>query len=180
MVGLSTAEAAETRRTAYIVRKARRPSPRGVRGLSCRGDRPFSQGQPSTTRRVRSGSYPASARSRRRVLRSLGPACPALLERTLTMMDGAVTLPPPWPRRQTGVAIDREQKYREMAIRGKYHRLYTHLCSRPAREWRTTFREIESIAGFDLPSARLPRPWWSNQRSGNVAATAVPRPTDSC
>ena len=72
------------------------------------------------------------------------------------------------------MAIDRDQKYREMAIRGKYHRLYTHLCSFPAQEWRTTFREIESIVGFELPpSARLHRPWWSNQSGGNGHSQAL-------
>ncbi len=72
------------------------------------------------------------------------------------------------------MAIDRDRKFREMAIRGKYYRLYTHLCGRPAREWRTSFREIESILGFGLPaSARLHRPWWSNQRGGNGHSQAL-------
>ena len=72
------------------------------------------------------------------------------------------------------MAIDRDQKYREMAIRGKYRSLYTHLCSLPAQEWRTTFREIESIIGFELPpSARLHRPWWSNQSGGNGHSQAL-------
>ena len=58
--------------------------------------------------------------------------------------------------------------------RGKYHRLYRHLCNLPSREWRTTFREIESIIGFDLPaSARLHRPWWANQREGNGHSQAL-------
>ena len=62
------------------------------------------------------------------------------------------------------MVIDREQKYRQMVVRGKYQRLYAHLCSLPAQEWRATFREIEDIIGFELPaSARLHRPWWSNQ-----------------
>lgn len=64
--------------------------------------------------------------------------------------------------------IDRERMYREMAVRGKYQRLYTHLRALQAREWRTSFREIESVIGFDLPaSARLHRPWWANQSRGN-------------
>ena len=72
------------------------------------------------------------------------------------------------------MAIDRDQKYREMAVRGKYQRLYTHLCSLPAQEWRTTFGEIESIMGFELPaSARLHRPWWSNQSGGNGHSQAL-------
>lgn len=66
------------------------------------------------------------------------------------------------------MAIDRERSYREMAVRGKYRRLYTHLCALQAREWRTSFGEIESIIGFELPaSARLHRPWWGNQSRGN-------------
>lgn len=65
------------------------------------------------------------------------------------------------------MVIDREQMYREMAVRGKYQRLYSHLCAIRAREWRTSFREIESIIGFQLPaSARLHRPWWANQSRG--------------
>ena len=72
------------------------------------------------------------------------------------------------------MSLDRDQKYREMAIRGKYHQLYTHLCGRPAQEWRTTFSEIESIIGFELPdSARLHRPWWSNQGRGNGHSQAL-------
>ena len=61
-----------------------------------------------------------------------------------------------------------------MVVRGKYRRLYTHLCGLPTQEWRTSFREIESIIGFDLPvSARLHRPWWANQRSGNGHSQAI-------
>ena len=72
------------------------------------------------------------------------------------------------------MAIDRDQKYREMAIRSKYSRLYTHLRSRPTQGWRTTFREIESILGFELPaSARLHRPWWANQNGGNGHSQAL-------
>ncbi len=66
------------------------------------------------------------------------------------------------------MAIDRDRKYREMAVRGKYQRLYTHLCGLTTREWRTSFRELESIIGFEFPaSARLHRPWWANQTGGN-------------
>ena len=61
-----------------------------------------------------------------------------------------------------------------MVVRGKYRRLYTHLCGLPTQEWRTSFREIESIIGFDLPaSARLHRPWWANQSSGNGHSQAI-------
>ena len=53
---------------------------------------------------------------------------------------------------------------RQMASRGKYGKLYKRLCSLETPEWRTTFSEIESVIGFELPpSARLHRPWWSNR-----------------
>ena len=66
------------------------------------------------------------------------------------------------------MVIDRERMYQDMAVRGKYQRLYTHLRALQAREWRTSFSEIESIIGFELPaSARLHRPWWANQTRGN-------------
>ena len=72
------------------------------------------------------------------------------------------------------MAIDRDRKYREMAVRGKYQRLYTYLCGLQAQEWRTTFGEIESVIGFELPaSARLHRPWWANQSSGNGHSQAL-------
>ena len=55
-----------------------------------------------------------------------------------------------------------------MALRGKYRKLYTYLCGLPAREWHTTFGQIEAILGFEFPlSARLHRPWWANQTGGN-------------
>ena len=70
--------------------------------------------------------------------------------------------------------MDRGQQYRQMAARGKYQRLYTHLCGLATREWRATFSEIESIIGFGLPaSARLHRPWWSNQSGGNGHSQAM-------
>ena len=72
------------------------------------------------------------------------------------------------------MAINREQKYREMALRSKYQRLYTHLCALHDQEWRTSFGEIESIIGFELPaSARLHRPWWANQSGGNGHSQAL-------
>ena len=52
--------------------------------------------------------------------------------------------------------------------------MYAHLCGLPAEQWSTTFNEIEAILGFDLPaSARLHRPWWSNQRGGNGHSQAL-------
>ena len=61
------------------------------------------------------------------------------------------------------MALDQEQRYRRMAERGKYQRLYRHLCAMNKQEWPTTFSEIEAIIGFDLPpSARDHRAWWAN------------------
>lgn len=72
------------------------------------------------------------------------------------------------------MAIDSQQKYREMAIRGKYQRLYTHLSALDAEEWRASFGEVEAIIGFELPpSARLYRPWWANQSTGNGHSQAL-------
>lgn len=72
------------------------------------------------------------------------------------------------------MAIDRDRKYRAMAIRGKYQRLYRHLHGLQAQEWRTSFGEIEAIIGFELPdSARLHRPWWANQRRGSGHSQAL-------
>ena len=66
------------------------------------------------------------------------------------------------------MTIAREQRYREMAARGKYRKLYTHLSNLGTEEWSTSFSEIEAILGFQLPaSARLHRPWWGNQSNGN-------------
>ena len=62
------------------------------------------------------------------------------------------------------MVTERDTRYRRMAVHGKYQRLYEYLCSLPTQEWRTSFGEIETIIGFDLPpSARLYRPWWANQ-----------------
>lgn len=72
------------------------------------------------------------------------------------------------------MTMNREQRFRQMAARSKYQRLYTHLCGLTAQEWRTSFSEIESIMGFELPaSARFHRPWWSNQTGGNGHSQAL-------
>ena len=72
------------------------------------------------------------------------------------------------------MTMNREQRYRQMAARSKYQRLYTHLCGLTAQEWRTSFSEIEAIMGFELPpSARFHRPWWSNQAGGNGHSQAL-------
>ena len=53
---------------------------------------------------------------------------------------------------------------RGVAARGKYAPLFHHLDVLDARQWPATFRDIESVLGFALPkSARVHRPWWSNQ-----------------
>ena len=71
------------------------------------------------------------------------------------------------------MVIDRPRKHRQMAARGRYQRLYSHLCSLPDREWRVSFADIEAVLGFELPgSARLHRPWWSNQIDGHSQAIA--------
>ena len=65
------------------------------------------------------------------------------------------------------MVIDRTRKHRQMAARGKYQRLYSHLCSLPDPEWKVSFADVEAVLGFELPdSARLYRPWWANQASG--------------
>ena len=56
------------------------------------------------------------------------------------------------------MAIDQDRKYRDMALRGKYQRLYTRPCGLRTQEWRTSFREIESIVGFELPRVRASSP----------------------
>ena len=72
------------------------------------------------------------------------------------------------------MAIDRDRKYREMVVRGKYQRLHRRLRGLRTQEWRTSFGEIESIIGFELPaSARLHRPWWANQNSSNGHSQAL-------
>ena len=72
------------------------------------------------------------------------------------------------------MATEQDQKYREKASRGKYHRLYRHLCDLPAQPWRTNFTEVESILRFKLPaSARRHRPWWANQTRGNGHSHAL-------
>lgn len=65
------------------------------------------------------------------------------------------------------MAADRTQLVQEAASRGKYAPLYRHLSARTGPRWRVSFSELEAILGFELPdSARLYRPWWSNQKRG--------------
>ncbi len=66
------------------------------------------------------------------------------------------------------MTADRQDRYRAMAIRGKYQRLHAYLSGLRVQEWRTSFAEVEAVIGFVLPpSARLHRPWWGNQRGGS-------------
>ena len=61
-----------------------------------------------------------------------------------------------------------------MAMRGKYRRLYAHLCGLGSREWNASFTEVEAVLGFQLPvSARMHRPWWANQSRGNGHSHAL-------
>ena len=65
------------------------------------------------------------------------------------------------------MATDRTRLVQEAASRGKYAPLYRHLSARTGPQWRVSFSELEAILGFELPdSARLYRPWWSNQKRG--------------
>ena len=70
--------------------------------------------------------------------------------------------------------MNRQRLVREAAARGKYAPLHRFLCARAAPKWQATFAEIEAILGFRLPdSARLHRPWWSNQRKGGGHSHAL-------
>ncbi len=72
------------------------------------------------------------------------------------------------------MAVDIKDKYQEVVLRGKYRRLYAYLSSLQVSEWRTSFSQVEAVVGFELPmSARLYRPWWGNQRSGNGHSQAL-------
>ena len=60
-----------------------------------------------------------------------------------------------------------DQLMLKAAARGKYAQLFRHLSTLDVSRWQTTFGDIESILGFTLPdSARIHRPWWSNQSNG--------------
>ena len=72
------------------------------------------------------------------------------------------------------MVANQKNKYQQMVLRGKYKRLYTYLRSLQVQEWRTSFREVEAVIGFELPaSARVHRPWWGNQRRGNGHSHAL-------
>ena len=69
----------------------------------------------------------------------------------------------------------RDQMVKAAASRGKYSALYAHLQTvRRVSEWRVSFGELEAILGFPLPaSARLHRPWWSNETRGGGHSHAL-------
>lgn len=68
---------------------------------------------------------------------------------------------------QNYIRVTREERLRRTVERGKYAPLYRLLRARAGREWRVSFAELEAVLGFALPeSARVHRPWWSNQRNG--------------
>ena len=72
------------------------------------------------------------------------------------------------------MVVDRKDKYLAVVMRGKYGKLYADLRSLQNPEWRASFREIETVLGFELPpSARLHRPWWGNQKGGNGHSHAL-------
>jgi len=55
----------------------------------------------------------------------------------------------------------------------KYEPLRRYLASQGGRETPMTFMEIENVLGFRLPeSARVHRPWWSNNVGTHVNAAA--------
>ena len=59
------------------------------------------------------------------------------------------------------------------SVRGKYALLYRHLIAMEGSVWHTSFNEVETILGFDLPaSARRHPAWWANQESGRSHALA--------
>ncbi len=61
----------------------------------------------------------------------------------------------------------RKERLRRAVEGGKYSPLYRHLRARGGGEWRASFADLEAVLGFTLPeSARVHRPWWSNQRNG--------------
>ena len=65
------------------------------------------------------------------------------------------------------MATNRDYKLPNREFGGKYRKLRVYLEARPRREWRTSFSNIESILGYELPaSARKYRPWWANENGG--------------
>ncbi len=72
------------------------------------------------------------------------------------------------------MATEREYRLPNREFGGKYQKLRVYLEAHPRREWRTTFSNIESILGFELPaSARKHDAWWSNEKKGGRHSQAV-------
>ena len=72
------------------------------------------------------------------------------------------------------MATERDYKPPDREIGGKYRKLRTYLEAHPRREWRTTFSNIESILGFELPaSARKHSAWWANEKNGGRQSQKV-------
>ena len=72
------------------------------------------------------------------------------------------------------MATERDYKRPGQGLGGKYRKLRAYLEAHPRREWRTTFSNIESILGFELPaSARKHSAWWSNEKDGGRHSQAV-------
>ena len=72
------------------------------------------------------------------------------------------------------MTLDRERLVKDAASRGKYAPLYRHLTEMEGTDWPVSFADLEAILGFELPvSARLYRPWWSNQKGGTGHSHAL-------
>ncbi len=72
------------------------------------------------------------------------------------------------------MATERDYKPPYQGLGGKYRKLRAYLEAHPRREWRTTFGNIESILGFELPaSARKHSAWWANEKNGGRHSQAV-------
>lgn len=70
--------------------------------------------------------------------------------------------------------MTREERLRRTVEGGKYSPLYRRLRARGGGEWRVSFADLEAVLGFTLPeSARVHRPWWSNQRNGGGHSHAL-------
>lgn len=70
--------------------------------------------------------------------------------------------------------MTREERLRRTVEGGKYSPLYRCLRARGGGEWRVSFADLEAVLGFTLPeSARVHRPWWSNQRNGGGHSHAL-------
>ena len=72
------------------------------------------------------------------------------------------------------MATNRNFKPPDQGLGGKYTKLRFYLETHPRREWRTSFGNIESILGFELPaSARVYSVWWSNEKNEGRHSQAV-------